>query len=448
MAGSVPFKPTDDWRSWGGVERAAHRVATPLHDNQLIAALSDLDGRDDDCLAVGLGRSYGDTCINPGEAILDMTGLDRFIAFDPEAGTLRAQAGVSLFDILALIIPYGFYLPTTPGTRYVTLGGAIANDVHGKNHVSAGTFGRHVRRIGLIRSDGTRIELGPEDNSGLFAATISGLGLTGVIAWAEVSLARIPSSTIRQQVRVFANLDEFFDLSEAYGETHEHAVAWVDCLAKGKNLGRGIYSFGDWDEDGSLKVHPKPKSVAFPLEAPGFLLNRFSLSAFNSLYYRLNASRAGPSTVAYDKFFYPLDAIRNWNRMYGRRGFYQYQSVVPPETARDATREMLSIIAASGTGSFLAVLKMFGAKPSPGYLSFPMEGVTLALDFPNQGKKTLELLGALDRVVMQANGRLYPAKDGRMPRAMFETGYDRLDAFKTHIDPGLGSAFWNRMTHP
>jgi FAD/FMN-containing dehydrogenase len=325
----------------------------------------------------------------------------------------------------------------------VTLGGAIANDVHGKNHHRAGTIGRWIRRLGLLRSDGTERSLAPDDTTGAFAATIGGLGLTGVITRVEMELLPIASSDMEVDTIPFQRLADFFALAEDSEASHDYTVAWVDCLASGSTLGRGIFTRARHAKDGELRVH-SARGPSVPMDAPGFLLNRLSLSAFNAVYFRL-AGRSRQRRMPYNPFFYPLDAVEGWNRLYGRRGFYQYQSVVPTAHAAAATTEMLRTIAQAGQGSFLAVLKTFGDVPSPGLLSFPLKGTTLALDFANRGLSTLSLLDKLDAIVREAGGRLYPAKDGRLPSAMFHAGYPALEQFRTHIDPGMSSTFWRRM---
>jgi L-gulonolactone oxidase len=328
----------------------------------------------------------------------------------------------------------------------VTLGGAIANDVHGKNHHRAGTFGRWVRRLDLLRSDSSTIELGPDDDSGLFAATIGGLGLTGLIAWAEIEVMPIASALMDVETIPFGNLDEFFAIAAESDGAFDYTVAWVDCLATGGALGRGIFSRSNHSATGPVTVGKTKQGPGLPVDLPGFALNGATVKAFNALYHWNGRRKAGRATIPYGPFFYPLDAIGGWNRMYGKRGLYQYQSVVPPDTARDATRAMLTAIAAAGEGSFLAVLKTFGDKPSPGMLSFPMPGTTLALDFANRGTSTLALMDRLDAIVREAEGRLYPAKDGRIPAAMFHAGYPGWENFTRHVDPGFSSSFWRRVT--
>ena len=437
------FVSRPDILPWGRIPRVQMRVARPSFLDSLEPLIADGACGPNRLLASGLRRSYGDSCINDAGAMIDMTGLDHFVSFDRATGLLVAEAGVSLAEILKLVIPAGYFLPITPGTKFVTLGGAVANDVHGKNHHRAGTIGRWIRQLDLIRSDGTEHSLTSADSTGLFAATIGGLGLTGVITRVVLELAPIASSNMSVETIPFGNLTEFFALAAESEATHDYTVSWVDCLAKGRTLGRGVFTRARHENDGVLRVH-SGSGPSVPVDAPGFLLNRLSLSAFNEIYYRF-AGRARQTRLSYDPFFYPLDAIGSWNRLYGRRGFYQYQSVVPPSVAEVATAEMLRTIAEAGQGSFLAVLKTFGGIPSPGLLSFPMEGTTLALDFANHGPSTLSLLDNLDAIVREAGGHLYPAKDGRLPSAMFQAGYPNLDQFRTHIDPGMSSTFWRRM---
>jgi FAD/FMN-containing dehydrogenase len=440
------FMPSDDLLSWGRVLRARHAFARPQWRDELSVLLAEGTRGERKLLATGLRRSYGDSGLNPDGAVVDMTALDRAISFDPATRLLRAEAGISLDALLKLLVPRGFFLPVTPGTRFVTLGGAIANDVHGKNHHRAGTFGRWVRRLGLLRSDGSAVELAPDDDSGLFVATIGGLGLTGVIAWAEIEVMPIASALMDVETIPFGGLDEFFAIATESDAAFDYTVAWIDCLATGGALGRGIFSRGNHAASGPLAIGKTRQGPGLPIDLPGFVLNRAAVKAFNALYHWSGRRKSGRATIPYGPFFYPLDAIGGWNRMYGKRGLYQYQSVVPPDAARDATRAMLAETAAAGEGSFLAVLKTFGDKPSPGMLSFPMPGTTLALDFANRGASTLALMDRLDAIVREAGGRLYPAKDGRIPSEMFRAGYPNWENFNQHVDPGFSSSFWRRVT--
>lgn len=442
----MSFCLTKSLKSWGSVVRGDHYVTKPFRRNEIASLLSEANERAKSILAYGLGRSYGDSCLNTENLIIQTRGLDRFIAFDPESGILRAEAGVSLGELMQLIVPHGCFLHTTPGTRFVTLGGAIANDVHGKNHHVSGSFGENVRAFGLVRSDLGEITVTREKYPEIFKATIGGLGLTGIISWVELQLVTIGSSNIDQEIIPIKSLDHFFSVMEEQTPRFEHTVAWVDCTATGADLGRGIFTGGNWARDHHFRPHDT-SGPNLPVSAPNFVLNPMTLRGFNKVYHWRQCVKAGKSKVPYAEHFHPLDAVKNWNRVYGSKGFYQYQSVIPFETAKDATREMLDLIAKSGQGSMLAVLKTLGGIPGAGWLSFPREGVTLALDFQNKGDKTLSLMAQLDKIVLRANGRLYPAKDGRISAEMFQTGYPDWREVEAHRDPVISSNFWRRVTH-
>lgn len=371
--------------------------------------------------------------------------LDRLIAADWQTGVLRAESGVTLDEVLDVAIPRGWMLPVTPGTKYVTLGGAIANDVHGKNHHVRGTFGNHLRRFALARSDGSLIDCAPDTQAELFSATIGGLGLTGLIMWAEIQLMPIHSSLIDVASIRFPNLDGFFELSERLDPEHEYSVAWVDCLSRGASLGRGIFMVGDHATEGALEVNRR-KKYSVPFTSPVPLFNGVTLRALNELYYQRQRHPEVHTKVDYDAYFYPLDSLLEWNRIYGRAGFQQYQCVVPPHTARDATRVILEAISSSGTGSFLAVLKRCGKNISPGLLSFPMEGTSLALDFPQRDASITRLFTRLDAIVREAGGRLYPAKDAHMSGTDFRAAYPQWQQLEALRDPAMLSRFWERTT--
>lgn len=438
---AVNFVP-EPLEPWGRVHRSEHRLARPRH----LDELPGLVAGGPPLLTVGLNRSYGDSGLNAAGRTISGRGLDRFIAFDREAGVLRAEAGVSLDEVLRLVVPHGWFLPTTPGTRYVTLGGAVANDVHGKNHHRVGSFGRHVRRLALFRSDRGLVELSPSDEPELFHATLGGLGLTGLIAWVEIALAPIASSQVREETLPYERLADFFAISAESGATHEFVSAWVDCTARDARLGRGVLFRGNWAAEGPLEAHAPGQKLTVPVEAPPGLMNAFTLKAFNTAYYALQCSKRGVALTPYTAAFHPLDAIGGWNRLYGPRGFYQHQFVVPPESMEDAVAEALRAIAASGQGSFLAVLKIMGPLRSGGFVSFQGPGASLALDFPNRGAETLSLLTRLDDIVTAAGGRIYPAKDGRMSARAFQTGYPRWVELEQLRDPLFSSDFWRRVT--
>ncbi|MEM1042645.1 MAG: FAD-binding oxidoreductase [Bacteroidota bacterium] len=434
------------YASWGRTPTSTpERVVHLMPDGE---ALPEVEGS---VLAYGQGRSYGDACLNIGGTLLDTDALDRVLAFDAETGIVRCEAGITLAKLLAFSVPQGWFLPVTPGTKYVTVGGAIANDVHGKNHHRDGTFGRFVRRFELWRSDGSKTVCSPDANAGLFRATIAGLGLTGLIRWAEIQLIPIQSDRIDLRRERFGSLDAFFDLNAEANARSRYTVAWIDTTATGQRLGRGLYIEGD-HAPGPPNGPPLPKPgdpaeprVTIPLDAPAGLLNKATVRAFNALYYRQQLQRVVRRRTHYEPFFYPLDALGDWNRLYGRRGFYQYQCVVPHADGHAAIREILDRIARSGEASFLAVLKTFGDLASPGLLSFPRPGVTLALDFPNRGARTRLLFADLDALVREAGGRLYPAKDACMSGEDFRRFYPEWETFAAFVDPAFSSSFWRRV---
>jgi len=396
----------------------------------------------------GNGRSYGDSCLIPNGTLLHMRGVDRFISFDASTGRLCCEAGVTLAEIIDLVLPQGWFLPVTPGTRFVTVAGAIANDVHGKNHHFTGTFGHYVKAFELLRSDGSQL-LCTSDNlqDGWFSATVGGLGLTGLITWAEIQLRRVASPYLETENIRFGSLEEFFSISSASSATHEYSVAWIDCLSTGRSRGRGHFTRADHS---TASIDERPRDCVtdknIPFIPPFSLVNKFTLRPFNTLYFWRQRASHKRFVSHLLPFFYPLDGIRNWNRMYGPDGFLQYQCVLPPTTARDGVDALLEEISRSGSGSFLAVLKEFGNIVSRGMLSFPRPGTTLALDFPNNGQGVMRLLDRLDRIVDEAGGALYPAKDARMSAASFQRAYVRWQEFSQYLDPRFSSGFWRRVT--
>ncbi|MEN6684041.1 FAD-binding oxidoreductase [Stenotrophomonas pavanii] len=427
--------------SWGRYPRAPQSLVR-VHDR--LAALPAFAGS---ALPHGNGRSYGDSCQNPGATLLDCRGLDRFIAFDPASGRLHCEAGVTLGEIIALVLPQGWFLPVTPGTRHVTVGGAIGNDVHGKNHHLAGSFGHHVLSFELLRSNGERRVCRPGDGDGWFEATVGGLGLTGLVTHAELQLRRVPGSSLEVENIRFSSLADFFALSQDSSESHEYSVAWIDCLAHDRALGRGHFTRASHAVQPADERPATPRRQwSMPLTPPMSLVNRLTLRPFNTLYYWRQPAQRRRHVSHLLPFFYPLDGISQWNRMYGPAGFVQYQCVLPPHAAADGIPALLQEIARSGQGSFLAVLKQFGTRPSLGMLSFPRPGTTLALDFPNTGEALWALLRRLDRIVDAAGGAQYPAKDARMTAASFQQAYPRWQDFSRFIDPRFSSGFWRRVT--
>jgi FAD/FMN-containing dehydrogenase len=436
---------SDGLYSWGRYP-SCPQVASACHwRRELKSMLTDLGERYGTCLPFGNGRSYGDSCLASSDHVLHTRALDRFISADWQTGLIRAEAGMTLSELLTFAIPHGWFLPVTPGTRFVTLGGALANDVHGKNHHIRGTFGGHVPRFGLVRSDQEPLLCSPVENSDLYAATIGGLGLTGIVDWLELQLMPIRSSQIDTTHIRFDSLDEFFALTSELDSRHEYTVAWIDCLARGKSSGRGIYMVGDHSPDGPCEVADQSR-LSVPVTPPFSAINPLSLRLFNTAYFHAHRTGRHLRRTSYEPFFYPLDRILNWNRVYGPHGFQQYQCAIPTSHAAVATGELLDAIAAAHSGSFLAVLKRFGEAASPGLLSFPLPGVTLALDFPQQGQVTAGLFSRLDAIVREAGGRLYPAKDAHMSGADFRASYPGWQRLAALRDPAIESRFWRRCS--
>ena len=405
---------------WGRYPRLDAQVIQPLSITQCAAALEDTAP----LIARGLGRSYGDSALAP--QVLSTCRLDHFQAFDVTSGLLTCAAGVSLDSILRIFVPRGWFLPVTPGTRFVTVGGAIASDVHGKNHHVDGTFSAHVRRIDLLLGNGERVAASPTENTDLFHATCGGMGLTGIILSATVQLKPIRASDIIETTIKVPSLDavlEAFDVHMA----STYSVAWIDYLARGASLGRSLLMLGEHAPDGPLTVQTKPpRSVPFDL--PAGLLNRATMQTFNTLYYGRVRRTQSTRRLPFEPFFYPLDALSGWNRLYGKAGFVQYQFVLPKDTGVAGLREVLELITQSGCSSFLAVLKVFGAA-NANHLSFPTAGYTLALDFKVE-PAVFELLDVLDCVVLNYGGRIYLTKDARMTETTFKASYPRWLEFE------------------
>lgn len=396
-------------------------------------------------LPYGYGKSYGDSCLNEGGILLDTKGWDKLISFDPENLLLECEAGVTLADCLEFLVPRGYFLASTPGTKHITVGGAIANDVHGKNHHRLGTFGCHVKEFELVRSDRTRLICSPEENSELFKATIGGLGLTGLITKAKFSVVKIPSPFIEMESIKFDNLEEFYEINDE-SKDYDFSVSWVDSTATSADLGRGLFGRGNFAsfEKGNMPKEPSGGVKPFPFDAP--FINPLSVGAFNTLYYNKQINKKEKSIVHYEPFFYPLDAVDGWNKAYGKKGFLQYQFVLPFGDDLFYLKEIMRFIVESGISSFLTVLKTFGNIQSPGMLSFPRPGITLAIDF-RMTDETLHVLEETDRVVREAGGVIYPAKDARMSADNFKHFYPQWEEFKKYKDPKFSSSFWRRVTN-
>lgn len=378
----------------------------------------------------GNGRCYGDASL--GSNTVCTTKFDKILSFDAKNGLFECQSGVTLDQVLDVIVPKGWFLPVTPGTKFITIGGAVASDVHGKNHHVDGCFSHHVEEMDILLADGSIITCGPGLQTDLFEATCGGMGLTGVIARVKFRLKKIETACIRQKQVKAANLEEIIALFEKYKD-YTYSVAWIDCLKKGKGFGRSILILGEHATLSDLNEKqkqqplqlPKKKQITFPFNLPSWVLNSFTVKAFNFLYYGKNLRKEIDNTVSYEPFFYPLDAILHWNRGYGRKGFIQYQFVVPME-AKQGLIEILQRISEKGLGSFLAVLKIFGKQDS--LIGFPMEGYTLALDIPVR-KGLFDILDELDQIVLTYGGRLYMSKDARMRPEVLKAGYPHLSQF-------------------
>ena len=412
-------------------------------------------------LPFGKGRSYGDVCLNPTGIVVDSNSQDCFLSFCSVSGQIECQGGVLLADVLDLAVPQGWFLAVTPGTKYVTVGGAIANDVHGKNHHNKGSFGNHLSEFKLLRSNGEILNCSENENSDYFNATIGGLGLTGIILSAKFQLMPASNPSIYQETIRFQNLQQFFRLAQESEKDYEYTVAWVDCLASGTHTGRGLFMRGNHSTTKHSTTKqclesqsPSPPTTTFPASKsnlsvpftpPISLINRWTLKAFNQFYYSKNITKTSTRQVSADQFFYPLDSIKHWNRIYGPRGFLQHQCVIPMKEAEPAITELLRTIGRHRTGSFLAVLKTFGSEKARGLLSFPRPGATLALDFPYQGKVTQTLLAQLNQITVEAGGAIYPAKDATMNQSQFQQSFPRHEEFSQFIDPQFNSAFWERV---
>ncbi len=437
------------YESWGRFPKISQSCVNKLFwSHDAISVVSEISGH---FLPRGLGRSYGDSCLaKPEDTLLDVTQSNRIISFDRDRGVLCVEAGISFSEILSVVLKAGWFLPVTPGTKYITVAGALANDIHGKNHVSAGNFGNHVLSFCLLRSDGRVVicsyDDDPHSESGkLFSATVGGMGLTGVILWVKFKLKPIKSPLIDQEVIRFRGIEEFIALSKDSEKDFEYSVSWVDCLTHGDQL-RGLFIRGNHSSEPFIEWDNKKRKLSIPFDFPNWALNTLSVRAFNSLYYGKSIKKVSKSLLHFDPFFYPLDSILNWNRIYGQQGFLQYQFVVPYEAdGGRVINQIMKKIASSGQGSFLSVLKVFGSIPGRGLMSFPREGVTLALDFKNTGSQLYHLLDHLDELVIGAGGAIYPAKDARMSVNTFKASFPRIETFKELIDPRIASAFSKRV---
>jgi decaprenylphospho-beta-D-ribofuranose 2-oxidase len=426
---------------WGRTAATFAEVVHPRTPQEAAEAVATAGPRG--VIARGLGRSYGDPAQNAGGRVVDLTGLNRILAVDVEAGLVTVEAGVSLHALMRALIPLGFFVPVTPGTRYVTVGGAIGSDIHGKNHHADGSFAQHVAGFDLLLADGTVRTVTPESDPGLFWATAGGMGLTGIVLSAVIRLVPIETSRLVVDTFRLPNLDALMEVMTGTDGDYRYTVAWIDCLAKGPRLGRALLDGGNFATLGQLppKLRAEPLSfTAKPLASvpdlfPSGLLNRRTIAVANEIWYRKTPGIRG-HLVEIGGFFHPLDGIRDWNRVYGSAGFVQYQLVLPFDAAA-TLRRVVERISAVRAPSLVSVLKRFGPG-SPGYLSFPAEGWTLALDFPTGTPGLGRLLPWLDEQVLSEGGRVYLAKDARLAAADLPAMYPRLEDFRkvrAAVDP-------------
>jgi len=405
--------------SWGMFPKIKNKLFNLTNLDKLQEYLDDLSVS---TIAYGNGRSYGDSALN--DNIVYCKNYNYFLDFDEENGILHCQSGVLLSEIIESFVPKGWFLKVTPGTKLITIGGAIASDVHGKNHHQEGCFSSCVEEFRLMLPNKEIKVCKPDDE--LFLATCGGMGLTGIILDAKISLKKIESQYIEQTTIKTKNLKETFEAFEQYKHL-PYSVAWIDCLAKDEEIGKCLLMVGNFAQDKNLDFKPK-KKLNIPFNFPTFALNKLTVKAFNWLYYKKAPNGVSRQKVDIDTFFYPLDAINNWNRIYGKNGFTQYQFILPKDKSYDGLQEILTAISKSGKGSFLAVLKLYG-QSNQNYLSFPLEGYSLALDFKIE-KGLFELLDQLDQIVLKYQGRIYLTKDVRVSKDTFEKGYPNIDKFR------------------
>jgi decaprenylphospho-beta-D-ribofuranose 2-oxidase len=417
-------KQISNWGNYPVIETNEESFSFP---QQLIELLS----RQERFIPRGNGRCYGDASL--ADNTISTLKFDKILSFDKKNGIFECQSGLTLDQVLEVIVPAGWFLPITPGTKFITMGGAVASDVHGKNHHVDGSFSNHILEMDVVLATGETITCSPEIHGDLFEATCGGMGLTGIISRVKFRLKKIETSFIRQKQIKAANLEELIRLFDEY-KHYTYSVAWIDCLKEGSQFGRSILMLGEHAELKDLDDRkqrdplrlPGKKQINFPFNLPSWILNVYTVKAFNFFFYSKNFKKEINNIVGYEPFFYPLDAILHWNRCYGKKGFVQYQFVLPLE-AKQGLVEILQRISKKGMGSFLTILKVFGKQES--IISFPKEGYTLALDFPVRGN-LLTFLDELDQVVLQYGGRLYMSKDARMKPEVLKSGYPELDKFK------------------
>jgi decaprenylphospho-beta-D-ribofuranose 2-oxidase len=419
---------------WGRVNQARVMAHRPERLREVLQVVT--RGGPRGLIAFGAGRSYGDAALNDGGEVLVTRRLDRLVSFDPASGEVVAEAGVTIDDLLRVFLPRGWQPPVCPGTAFVTLGGALANDVHGKNHDRDGSFAEHVRWFDLLLADATVRRVTPDAEPALFAATAGGVGLTGVILRLCLQLRSIgtPAFVVRQER--MGSLDDFLSAFAGRARQASYSVGWIDTLAHGGKLGRGILETAEPAPQGSVFANDPARTASIPVDLPNFVLNPLTVAAFNAFYFHRVPAGGRERVIGLRRFLFPLDALAVWNRMYGPRGFRQFQCVLPNGEATTGIRKLIDAVSGSRSASFLAVLKTLG-REGHGHLSFPMPGMTLAVDFPNRADAP-DLLHRLERIVLDHGGRVYLAKDSAVSPEGFAQMYPRLKEFRSvlaTIDP-------------
>lgn len=443
--------------SWG---RYPKLNKTEIISPNWASEIGDLFNSNNTILPYGNGRSYGDSCLNSNGQLIKTNKLNHFIHFDKDNETITAEAGITLDELIRFLVPNAYFLYVLPGTKYITLGGAIANDIHGKNHHSAGSFGNQLVRFELVNENG-RFICSKSENPELFRATIGGLGLTGIITWAEIKVMENYNSEIYNESIKFYSLEEFFEINEQSTKHHEYTVAWLDISSDPKRIGRGIYMRANHVRNHTniingvkkepnleyLPLHKKGKNIPFTPE----LINNKTIDLFNKLYFDKQIDKNKLKYIHYDKYFFPLDGVGNWNKLYGKNGFIQYQFVLPFQKSTLENifilNQILNKINKGGFVSFLTVLKTFGEVKSLGLISFPKRGITLAIDFKidrNFGE-LLKILDQTDKIITELGGAIYIAKDARMSSETFKKSYPNWQELLKYKSPNLTSDFWERV---
>jgi hypothetical protein len=422
--------------SWGMTTRNDHKCTFFNNQSTILNQIQGSVG-----IPFGAGRSYGDVCLNSNSSLWLTARLNKFIAFDKNEGIIKVESGVLLKEIQEVAYKAGWAISVTPGTQFVSVGGALANDVHGKNHHRFGSFGNHILSFRLLKTNGEILECSEIFNKELFFATIGGFGLTGIILDVSIKLRRVQSTYLEVENTLFQSLSEFFFISDNSEENWEYNVAWIDCLAKNN---RGIFMAANWTKcEKAKKTNLKTRNI--PFTPPFSVINKFTVKLFNSFFYNSKRLVSNTKIIDHRDYLFPLDNIQNWNRIYGPHGFYQYQCLIPKKERLLVTKEILTQISRYGEGSFLAVLKNFGSIKSRGLMSFPGEGVTFSLDFPNKQESTKKLFKRLDSIIKSCAGRIYIAKDALMDPELFRLSYQNLESFLKHRDPGISSDLSRRL---